>query len=191
MGGVVVMLILITSMIAVIPLLTTAFQLNTEEQAGRLDLVLGRAVSRWGLFARFALMIIVVALAMQLASAIGFWGVAQFVMTAPVKASAVFGAAFNYGAALIAFAGLALLLAGRAKRFSWIAWTYLAASFLVVYVGGMANLPAWVARLSPFGLLPRWPAEQFNWWAWVGLAAGGVVLGVVGAQGFKRRDIAQ
>ena len=191
MGSVVVTLVLITSMMAVIPVATTALQLCSEEQAGRLDLVLGRVVSRRWLTARFGLMMILVAVVMQLASAIGFWGVAQLVMDAPVKASAVFGCAFNYGAALIAFGGLALLLVGYAKRFTWIAWAYLVASFLVVYLGGMVNLPTWVARLSPFGLLPRWPAEPFSWWAWIGLVAGGVVLAVVGARGFRSRDITQ
>ena len=191
MGPVVVMLLLITSMMAVIPVLTTVFQLGAEEQAGRLDLVLGRAVPRQGLFAWFAAMAAIVVLAMQVASAIGFWGATHLVMDAPLPVRWIFGCAINYGAALVAFGGLGLLLAGYAKRLAWIAWAYLVASFLVVYLGGMVNLPAWAAKLSPFGLLPRWPGQPFNWWAWGGLVAGGVVLGVVGARGFRSRDITQ
>jgi len=190
MGPVVVTLMMLMGMMAVIPALTTAFRLNTEEQAGRLDLILGRPVARTRLFNGLAGFVAVAAVAVMLVSAVGFWVASAMVMTQPVGASTIFGVALNYLPTVLAFGGLGLLLAGAAKRLAWIAWAYLAASFLVVYLGDMANLPQWVQRLSPFGLLPRWPSEPFNWWAWALLVVAGVGLAALGAIGLNRRDVA-
>ena len=189
MGPVVVTLMLLMGMMAVIPALTTAFRLNAEEQAGRLDLVLGRPVSRARLYYSLAGFGAVAGVAMMLVSALGFWGASAMVMAQPIGARVIFGAALNYLPAVLAFAGLGLLLAGAAKRLAWIAWAYLGASFLVVYLGDMANLPRWVTRLSPFGLAPRWPGEPFNWWVWALLLVVGAGLTVLGARGFGRRDV--
>ena len=190
-GPVVVTLMLLMALMAVIPLLTTAFQLIGEERAGRLDLVLGTALSRVGFFVRLSAQVGLVAVIMQLATAVGFWSVATYVMTDPVPASTVFGIAVNYFAALLAFGGLGLCLAGWAKRFTWVAWVYLAVSFLIVYLGDMANLPSWTQKLSPFGMLPRWPSDSFNWLVWLSLVVVGIVLAVIGVVGFSRRDIDQ
>jgi ABC-2 type transport system permease protein len=62
-------------------------------------------------------------------------------------------------------------------------------TFLVVYLGGLVNLPRWVARLTPFGLVQRWPDEAFSWWPWVALVIGGAGLAVAGAIGYRRRDL--
>jgi len=190
MGPVVVTLILLMAMIAVAPILTTIYQLGAEEQAGRLDLVLSRPVARRRFFARLGGQALIVAVLMQLATAVGFWAVVTYELPGVIAAHTIFGIALNYLAALVAFGGLGLFLAGAAKRFTWVAWAYLVASFLVVYLGGMVNLPAWVMKLSPFGLLPRWPSEPINWWAWAGLVVAGLVLAALGSRGFRRRDVA-
>lgn len=188
-GPVTYSLLLMMGMMATIPVLTTAFKLHAEERNGRLDYVLGKTVSRVRLYTGYGLLIVMVAIGMQLLAATGFWAVAQTVMTDPVKASLVFKAAFCYGAALIAFGGLALFLVGWAKRFTWIGWAYLVVTFVVVYLGGLINLPQWVQRLTPFGLLPRSPTDQFSWWAWAGLVVAGAALAVIGAIGYRRRDV--
>jgi len=182
-------LLLMMGMLGTIPVLTTAFKLHAEERSGRLDAVLGKSVSRVRLYGGYALLVLLVAIAMQLLAAIGFWTVARMVMTNPVSASLVLKAAFVYGAGLLAFGGLGLLLVGVAKRLTWIAWAYLAVTFVVVYLGGLVNLPHWVQKLTPFGLLPSWPTEPFSWWSWAALAIGAFALAVVGGVGYRRRDV--
>lgn len=188
-GPVVSTLLLIMALIAVIPILTTAYKLHSEERKGRLDQILGLPVKRTRLYGGYAVLILLTAVGIQLLAALGFWCVALSVMTDPVHASVVFTVAFNDAAALVFFGGLGLLLVGWAKNYTWIGWAYLVASFLVVYMGGLVNIPRWAQRLTPFGLLNRWPTEPFNWWAWAALVVGGALLTVVGAVGFRRRDI--
>ena len=188
-GPVVSMLLLIMSICGAIPVLTTAFKLVSEERKGRMDYVLGKTVSRTRVFAGYAGLAALVAVAMQALAAVGFWVVARQTMADPVALSLVVKVAFNYGAPLIAFGGLGLFLVGWAKRATWVAWAYLVVAFLVVYIGGMLNPPRWVARLVPFGMVQRWPTEAFSWWPWIGLVLAGVALAVLGAVGYGRRDV--
>ena len=188
-GPIVSMLMLIMAILAAVPVLITANRLIGEERYGRMDYVLGHTVSRARLFAGYAGLVLLAAAGMQLAAAVGFWAVASVVMTTPVKASVVFGVAANDLAGVLVFGGLGLLLAGTAKRFAWIGWGYLGATFLVAYLGDMLKLPQWAKRLTPFGLLSRYPSEAFAWGPWIGLVLGAVVLATIGLVAYRRRDI--
>jgi ABC-2 type transport system permease protein len=188
-GPVVTMLVLIMGIIGTIPVLTTVFKLRSEEVQGRLDYVLGKSVSRWRLFIGYAGLAVIVSAVMLVLTAAGFWVVIQSVMTEPVSTPLIAKVAFNYFPALFAFGGLGLFLVGYAKKYTWVGWTYLVVSFLMTYMGSMMGLPRWAERLTPFGLLQRWPSEPFSWWPWIGLMVAGIVLGVLGALGFRRRDI--
>jgi ABC-2 type transport system permease protein len=141
------------------------------------------------LFAGYAGLALVVAIAMQALTATGFWLVANTTMDDPVQLGFLFQVAFSQLPALVALGGLALALVGWAKQATGLAWAYLVASFLVVYIGGMLDLPRWADWLTPFGFLSRWPAEPFSWGRWAGLALAGLVLGLLGALGYRRRDI--
>jgi ABC-2 type transport system permease protein len=66
---------------------------------------------------------------------------------------------------------------------------YLAVSFLLVYLGGTLNIPAWVPKLSPFGLLPRYPVDAFSAPTWLALVAVALALGALGCLGYRRRDV--
>ena len=188
-GPMVLTMMLIMGVIGVIPVLTTAYKLHSEERKGRLDYVLGKTVSRVKLFAGYAVLVAGVGLVMQILSALGFYLVAMSVMDDPLDPWLVVKVAANLFPALLAFGGLGLFLVGWAKRFTWIGWGYLAATFLVDYMGSMMDLPRWAGRFTPFGLLQRWPMETFSWWGWIGLMVGSVLLAVVGAMGFRRRDV--
>jgi len=188
-GPVVSMLMLIMALIGAIPVLVVAYKLASEERRGRLDYVLGKSVSRDRLFAGYALLVVAVAVVMQALSVLGFWPVAASVMDDPMDISLVAKVAFNYLAPMIALGGLGFLLVGWAKKLTWIGWAYLVASFLVVYMGGMLNVPRWAERLVPFGMVNRWPTEAFSWWPWISLVVAGVLLAVLGAVGFRRRDV--
>jgi len=188
-GSIVVTLMLLMAIVTAIPVLNTANRLVGEEHRGRMDYVLGRTVSRTSLFAGYAVLSVATAVGLQLLTAGGFWLVAAAVMTTPVKASLVFGIAFNYLAALLAFAGLGLFLAGAAKHLTWIGWGYLGVTFLVVYLGGVMNVSRLAQRFTPMGLLQRYPSETFSWWPWVALVVVGAALGVAGLVAYRRRDV--
>jgi len=188
-GPVVSMLLLMMAILGAVPVLTTAYKIRAEEGRGRMEGVLAAPVSRVRLYGGYAGLIVLIAVAMQVLAAAGFWMVASAVMTDPVPVRVVVIVAFNFGAAVLFFGGLGLFLTGCAPRLTLVGWAYLIISFLIVYMGGLLDLPRWVARLTPFGLVQRWPSEPFSWWPWIGLVAGGVVLAVVGALGWRRRDV--
>jgi ABC-2 type transport system permease protein len=187
--SVVVMLVSIMSIIGCIPVLTTAFKLSSEESKGRLDYVVGKTVSRWSLFAGYGVLVVLVAALMQALTAIGFYSVALTVMDEPFTFEFLAKVCLNLLPALIFFGGLGLMIVGWAKKFTWIGWAYLGGAFLLTFLGGMLNLPEWVAKITPFGLLPHWPTESFSVPIWLGLVVMGLALMVVGAVGYRNRDI--
>lgn len=68
-------------------------------------------------------------------------------------------------------------------------WGYLVYSFLVVYLGGMLDLPEMVNRLTPFGYIPRLPVESFEAGQFLLTCAFAVLFMVVGAWGYRKRDL--
>ena len=189
MAPVVTTFLLINALLGAIPVLMVANALNSEESKGRMDYVISKKVSRTRVFAGYAVLVMITAVAMQLLTALGFWPVADWALEDPLPASLIFKVAFNFGPALVFLGGLVLFLVGWAKKFTWIGWGYVVASFLLVMLGGILNLPRWVSRLTPYGLLPRWPMEEFSWLPWLGLMVAGIGLSVLGAVGYRRRDI--
>ena len=188
-GPMVATLMIVMGVVGVIPVLATAFGLHAQERRGRLDQVLGSAVSRTRLFGAWTGLAMLAAVAMQALSAVSFWAVAASVTDPPVSAWLVARVCLNYLPVLIFFAGLGLGLVGWAERFTLVGWAYLAASFLLVYLGGLLDVPRWAQRLTPFGMVRRWPTETFSVWPVVGLLVAGVALAVAGAVGFRRRDV--
>jgi len=188
-GPVIAMLVMIMGLIGTIPILTTAYKITSEERKGRMDYILGKTVSRTRLFMGYALLAACTAVVMMILTAVGFYVVAVFVMTDSLSFTMVVKVAFNYGPALLAMGGLGLFITGWAKKAPWIGWGYLVVCFLAVYMGGMVDLPRWAQRLTPFGLLQRWPTESFSWWPWIGLVIAAIVLTAAGAVGFRRRDV--
>ena len=187
-GPVVTMLIIIMAIVGIVPVLTTAYKLSSEENKGRLDYVLGKSVSRYRLYAGYAILVVIVSAVMMALTALGFWVAAAYVMDEPVGMELIAKVAFNFYPSMFVMGGLGLFLVGWAKRFTWIGWAYAVFAFLLTYIGGMMDLPRWVQRLAPFGLLQRYPTEPFSWWPWLGLMVAGIILGLLGAVGFRRRD---
>lgn len=187
-GPVVTMLIIIMAIVGIVPVLTTAYKLGSEENKGRLDYVLGKSVSRYRLYAGYAILVVIVSAVMMALTALGFWVAAAYVMDEPVGMELIAKVAFNFYPSMFVMGGLGLFLVGWAKRFTWIGWAYAVFAFLLTYIGGMMDLPRWVQRLAPFGLLQRYPTEPFSWWPWLGLMVAGIILGLLGAVGFRRRD---
>ena len=188
-GAMVATLMIIMSVVGAVPVLAAAFGLQGQEHRGRLDQIIGAAVSRTRLFGAYAGLALAGAIAMQALSALAFWAVAASVTHPPVSAWLVVRVCLNYLPVLVFFAGLGLALVGWAKRVTLLGWAYLAVSFLLVYLGGLLDVPRWAERLTPFGLVRRWPTETFSVWPVIGLVVAGALLAVAGAVGFRRRDV--
>ncbi len=65
----------------------------------------------------------------------------------------------------------------------------LAFSFVIGWLGGLLDPPAWVRDLSPFAHVPNVPAESAASPALALLTAAAIALVLGGLAGFHRRDV--
>ena len=94
-----------------------------------------------------------------------------------------------YVPATVVLAALAVLLIGWLPRATSIAWAALGYCFVLAWLGGILDVPAWVDEISPFWQTPAVPVDDVTLGAPVLIAAVAVVLAGVGLVGFRRRDI--
>jgi ABC-2 type transport system permease protein len=187
---VVATLMMIMSLVACIPVIVIIHRLHAEENRGRIEQVFAKSVSRSYFFAGYFVIAAIIAVVLQLVSALGFYLMAASTMPeGAISLAMVLKVTFNYLPGLLLFAGLAAFLVGISPRLSFISWIYLVVSFLIMYMGKVANLPEQSAKLSPFGILPQYPVQDFNVGIWVALVGVGLALGLAGLLIYRKRDI--
>jgi ABC-2 type transport system permease protein len=186
---VVSMLIMILSIIAAVPVAMVVLRLKSEENHGRIEQVYAKAQSRVFMMTGYIAVSFVLAFILQLLCALGLWSAAQAVMEDPISLEMCLKTALNCTPAVVIFAGLCAFLVGVAPKLSPLVWVYLVFSFLMIYLGGLSDLPEWVKDLSPFGLLPSYPLEAFDPAVFIGLLGASVALAAVGLFAYRRRDI--
>ncbi len=168
---------------------SSALRLRSEETSGRLEPVLATGVSRtrWllsGVLVTMAGSVLVVA-----AGGLGV-GLAHGIVSDDLGVVVdLLGYSLVYLPAVLALAGLAVLLFGWAPRAGGVAWAALAVCFLIGYLGELLGFPAWLENISPFTHTPLVPVDTVAGAPLATLTLS-VVLGVaLGVVGFRRRDI--
>jgi ABC-2 type transport system permease protein len=183
------MVIALLAMVCTIFAILAALRPRREETAGRGELVLATAVSRTGWVATHAAIALLGGVVMLLVSGVGL-GLAAAAGTGDsglfwdvVKAS------LGYAPAVWLTAGLAVTVFGLLPRAIGLAWALLVWAILVVYLGGLLQLPQWLLDLSPFTHVPRMPAGEFTALPLVILTMLAAGLVAIGLAGFRRRDL--
>ncbi|WP_088006676.1 ABC transporter permease [Indiicoccus explosivorum] len=184
------LLMVVMAMISTIPVLITFLKLKGEEKKGRTSHVLTRSVPRGRLLLGYLLLSLLVSLGVQLLTVTGLWAVGNAVLEGAFSFTILFKASVIYLPAMWVMLGLAVLLLGWLPRRTGLAYFYLAYSFFVVYLGGMLQLPDWLAGLSPFDYVPRLPVEEYEAGSMTLLTFAALALTVTGMYGYRRRDIA-
>ncbi|MGO1173326.1 MAG: ABC transporter permease [Actinomycetaceae bacterium] len=98
-------------------------------------------------------------------------------------------ASLAYLPAIAVIAGIALAVFGLAPRLTVLAWLLVVWTALVLFLGGLLQLPEWALSITPFHHVPALPGEELEWAPLLILAGIAVVLVGVGVAGFRRRDI--
>lgn len=98
-------------------------------------------------------------------------------------------AGLSFAPALWVVIGAAVVLIGVFPRGAALAWSVLVFGWLMIYLGGALQLPEWVAGLSPYHHIPRFPAESFSWPPLLSLTGVAAALIVIGWLGYRRRDL--
>ena len=98
-------------------------------------------------------------------------------------------AGLAYLPAMFVMIGLTVALVGWLPKASSFIWLYLVFTFILLYFGGLFDIPEAVNWLSAFHHIPEMPVEDWNVWTAVLLTIIGTALTVTGATGFKKRDV--
>lgn len=162
---------------------------RTEEVAGRAEPLLATGLSRaaWvvshaGTVALGSLLVLAfggVGLGLAGSASVGDWSVL------PRMATAVLA----YTPAHWVILGVVVALFGAAPRAMALAWAVVGFSFVVIYLGQLLQLPAWLRNLSPFEPVPDLPADAFSALPLAALTGVAVALLALGLVTFRRRDV--
>lgn len=174
---------------AVVPVVMIINHLYGEERKGRLELVFSTATSKVTTLLGYTIIVAVAALIFQLLTALGMWMGSYYVMEEPIALEVFVKTAINYLPAVLAFAGVAVLLIGLAPKAIHAIWFYLAYVFYVVYVGGMLNIAKIFVKLTPLGLLAKYPTDAFDPLPFVLLLLVFAALSAGGIIAYRARDI--
>ena len=179
----------VLAIIAAIPSLMALLKLKNEEKTGRVELILGRAVSRNRLMGSYLLLAFLVSIVMVSMAGLGMGLVGNALMEETLPLSTFYNSAAVYLPAIWVMIGFVALLLGWLKSLTGVVWLYLAFSFIVVYMGSLFQFPEWVEKLTPFGYIPAVPIEEFNFLTAAMLTMIAFIGVAVGLNGYNRRDI--
>ncbi|TFE01653.1 ABC transporter permease [Jeotgalibacillus salarius] len=183
------MLMAIMSMMAAIPALMFFFKLKSEENKNRTENLYARAVSRQKVFMSYIAVAAIFGSFMMVIATVSLWGASVPVMDDPMSFSTVALSGVVYLPAIWVMIGLGALFTGLKPGITGIAWGYLIYSFLVVYLGGLLQLPEWPGKLSPFGHVPQIPGEEISYLSLLILTVIAAVLIVAGLKFYQSRDL--
>ncbi|MDG5786779.1 ABC transporter permease [Evansella sp. AB-P1] len=183
------MLMIVISLLATIPPIMAINKLRGEEKKGRLDHLLGRAVSRTHLMGSYLAISVVNGFVMLSLAAIGLWSAGAAVMEEGLQFGMIYGAAMAYYPAMLVMIGIVVFMIGFIPKATSFIWLYVLYSFFVLYLGGLFQFSEWIGKISPFGHVPQAPIEEFTWGPLIVLSALAIVLMIVGFIGFNKRDI--
>ncbi len=168
--------------------IATVSRMRAEESGGQLEALLATPLTRL----RFVSAYLVQALCggAVLMAALGATG-ATLQMTSPDAASwwSVFSGAMIALPGVWLLTALAFLAAGWLPHLDWLGWAVLGWVLVVGELGPLLKFPEWLLKVTPFAHLPKIPVEPMEWTPVVVITALAAVVLVIGALGYRRRDI--
>ena len=183
------MLLMVMGILATVPPIMAINKLSGEEKMNRMEHLISRVVSRTRLMGSYLCISIVNGFIMISLATIGFWSTATTVMEEGLEFGTIYGAALAYYPAMLVMIGVAVLLIGFLPKLTSLIWLYVVYSFVVLYLGGLFQLPDWTLKFSPFGYVPQLPIEDMDWTAIIILCIIAVFIIAVGFIGYNKRDI--
>ncbi|CAH0417302.1 hypothetical protein KAR50_08380 [Periweissella fabaria] len=156
------LIIVVIAIIATIPALQIINRLVTDQHKGYIELVATRAVSRtkiWVSYIGWSLLSGTVIFSM---GTIGLAVTAQTTMRVPLSWHDFMVCFFGYLIAMLLIISSAVVLTSWIPRWRILMWGWLGFSFYVVYLGKLLNVPHWVVKASPFGMLGQLPLNKID-----------------------------
>ncbi|HEX6075449.1 MAG TPA: ABC transporter permease [Micromonosporaceae bacterium] len=183
------MVISLLSIVCTIFAIIAALRPRREETAGRAESVLATAMSRSRWLASHVATAMLGGVGLLLITGVGLGAGAAAGSGDAGLLLQVVGAILTYAPALWVTVGLAVAGFGIAPRATGLAWALIVYAVLVVYLGGLLDLPGWMLDVSPYTHIPRTPVEDFAVLPLLILTVIAAGLTAVGFAGFRRRDL--
>ncbi|WP_152655978.1 ABC transporter permease [Oceanobacillus sp. CFH 90083] len=185
----IVLLMAIMALFITAPVIISFLRLRGEEKANRTELLFSRAVSRMQLLRAYLVSAIMIAVVLPTLQAITLWSVGFIISEEMMSFADVLGASVVYIPALLLVLGIAVLLIGWLPKATSLVWVFLVYGFIVIYLGDILELPDWVRNLSVYEYIPAYPNEELSYPVLLILSGISILMMVIGALGYKRRDM--
>lgn len=183
------MLMTVITIAATIPPVLAIHRLRDEEKKGRIEPLLGRAVSRARLLGSYLAASVINGFLMFSLAVVGLWSVGNASLANGLNFGMLYGAAVAYYPAMLVMIGTSTLLVSCFPKLTNLNWLYLFYSFVVLYMGGLLQVPDWTKRVTPYGYVPRSPIDDVTFLPLFVLGVIAIVLIVAAFVGFRKRDI--
>jgi ABC-2 type transport system permease protein len=174
----------IVGLIAACYAVQATLRLRDEEQTGHAEAVLSTAVSRYSLLGShlvFSLLGPALALFAE--------GLVAGVTYGHGEVGGIVAGSLLQLPAVWVMAAVAVLIFGLLPRWSLVAWAAPAVCLLILLVGETLQLNHFLLDISPFTHIPHLPGGQVPATPLITLVVIAVGLGLVGALGFRRRNV--
>ncbi|MGH3318757.1 MAG: ABC transporter permease [Streptosporangiaceae bacterium] len=177
------------AMLCAIAAVQAVSRMRAEEAAGRLEPVLGTALSRTGWLASHLTVTLVGTACVLTASGLGL-GLGAAVAGGDAELlGRILGATLVRLPALWFTVGVAVALFGLVPRLVALAWVVPVYALVVGLLGGFLRFPDWMSDLSPFGRVPQLPGAELTATPLVVLTVLAAALVTVGVAAFRARDV--
>ncbi|QFF97551.1 ABC transporter permease [Psychrobacillus glaciei] len=182
-------LMTVLAMLCTVPVLIILFKLKSEEKKNHTEHLLSRGISRARIIGSYFVISIGSSVMMLFLAVVGLWSASATVMDDAISFATLFNAGMVYLPAMWTMISLAVLLVGFLPQFTGFAWLYLVYSFVVVYLGGLLQIPNWMSNLTPYGHIPKLPVQEMDYMSVTVLLIIAIVLATAGFILYNRRDI--
>lgn len=187
------MILIITTVIAVIPSLMIIGRILKEENSARLEVVnsgtLLNKLSRGRVLVIHYIISLVVGFFAMVLTTLGMYLASLNVDDLQIDLGGYFMASLNYSSVIVCAVGLGVLLLGLSNRLFKLIWLYTGCLFFVAYLGNLVELDDIFHMLTPFHYLNNVPIEDMDWSGFAGVIGIGILLFTAGWILFRKRDL--
>lgn len=182
------MILAVMAMISTIAVLQIFLKIRGEEKKQRLESVVAGNRSRLTVMGSFIVTAVLAMFLLQLVQSLAFGG-AALATGYEIEIADVLLAGIAYIPAMLIMLGIAVILFGWLPKATPLIWLYHGYAFILLYFGGLFDIPELLNSLSPFYHVPALPSEDWSWSVTLVLTAVALVMMAAGVMGFRQRDI--
>jgi len=182
-------IMIIFAIVATVGALVLVLKIRNEEKNGRLEAIFARDVKKTNALLGYAFYACLSGVIYLFMIACGMYLAGSLVMESPFGFTTLLIASLVYLPALWIIVGLSVSLIGWLPKLTGIAWAYLGAAFMIVYLGRMLGFDDWILKLIPFGHVAAYPTEDVDFTIMGIKVALAIALIVLGLTGYKNRDV--